>query len=151
MSDTKAFRFKGDDDDWKLFVAQCKKNGDSAQDELSNFVQRKADALKHENKDDEKTASRHQGDLTNIILNEDLSKVIMNGTYHITLDKPEHLDFIQTARHELSDRVRDAVKDAIYTFYIRKWARLRGIEEKQADVYYCQHDGARNLYNHLWC
>ena len=148
-SDTKAFRFRGEDDDWNLFVSQCKKNGDSAQDELSNFVQRKADSIKHENKDNEKTASRHQGDLTNTILNDDLSRVIMNGSYHVNLNRPEHLDFIQTAKHELSDRVRGAVKDAIYTFYIRRWARLRNIEEKQADVYYCQHDGAKNLYNHL--
>ena len=152
MSDTKAFRFNGHEDDWNLFMSNCKKNGESAQDEISRFVQRKADAVKSELKDDTKTASRHQNDLTKtIILNENIIQIMKNRAYHVKLDQVEHLDFIRTARHELAERIREAVKESIHTYYIRKWAKLRGIEEKQADVYYCQNDGARRFYEYLSC
>lgn len=148
MSDTKSFRYNGGSDDYNIFKADTMKSGMSVEEKFNNFVNKEVDIIKN-NESGVKTTSRHQDDLTKDILESDLSEVVMLGKYHVRLDKPEHIEFITSAGSELADKVRDAVRIAVYTFWIRKWSRFRGIDEKQADVYYCNDEGAKRFYNYL--
>ncbi len=148
-SDTKAFKFNGSEDEYALFKADIMRKGGTLEQEYNTFIQRKIDALKSEQRDDIKTASRHQDDLQKRLLETDLSNVINDGYYHVKLDNDEYIDFIQTAKHELYERIRNAVKNAVHEYWIRKWAKLRDIPEEQADVYYCQNEGSENLYKSL--
>ena len=149
MSDTKSFRFSGDDDDYKVFKANTIKSGMTVEERLSEFIKNEVETAKKENTDDLKTASRYQDELTEKILQCDLSHVVRQGHYHVDLNEEDTSTFIETARHEFPERVRNAVKVAIYQFYILKWARLRGMEEKQADVYYSCDDNAQNFFKYL--
>jgi DNA replicative helicase MCM subunit Mcm2 (Cdc46/Mcm family) len=148
MSDTKAFRFKGTEEEWNFFTSELKKKGKAIETEFNQFVRRKIDEAKGMEKDDSKTASRYQDELQARIMDTDLSSVIRDGFYHVNLDG-DYKEFIQTAKHELYDRIRNAVKNAIYQNWIRKWSKLRGIDEKQAEVYYAMHDGATKFYKYL--
>ena len=149
MSNTKGFDFKGTDEDWNLFTADLKKRGKAIETEFNDFVQRKLTLIRHEQNSDEKTVSRHQNDLTKLILQQDLSGIARSRKFHVELNEPSHIQFIQSARHELNDRIKEAVIDAVYSYNITKWAKLRDIPENQADVYYCQNDSAKILLKHL--
>lgn len=151
MSDTKSFRYDGNPDDWEVFKESAKSKGQSIEQKFTYFVQREVDAYKHTMKDDSKTVSRHQDDLSKTLENEDFSRVLKEKCFHLKLDKAEHIEFIKLARHELHDKIRVAVKNAIYTQYIKKWARLRNIPEHQADVYYAMNEGAKKFYEYLSC
>ena len=64
MSDTKSFRFSGDDDDYKVFKANTIKSGMTVEERLSEFIKNEVETAKKENTDDLKTASRYQDELT---------------------------------------------------------------------------------------
>jgi len=149
MSETKGFRFSGTDDDWNLFKSNLMREGKTVEEKLSSMINQEVDIMKNNDSVDYATASAHQDMLTDYLLTKDMSRVLLDGHYHVKLDKTEHLEFIQTAKHELGERVKNAVKQAVYTYWIRKWAVARGKQENQADVFYCEHEGAKKFSKYL--
>lgn len=149
MSETKGFRYNGTDDDWNLFKSNLMREGKTVEEKLSSMINQEVDIMKNNDSVDYATASAHQDMLTDYLLTKDMSRVLLDGHYHVKLDKTEHLEFIQTAKHELGERVKNAVKQAVYTYWIRKWAVVRGKQENQADVFYCEHEGAKKFSKYL--
>ena len=149
MSDTKAFKYKGSEDDYNLLKSEYMRKGKTMEEMYNTYIQRQIDALKGEQKDETMTASRHQDELQKKLELQDLSNVIEDGFFHIDFTDDDDVEFIQTAGHEFAERVRNAVKNAIYSKKIKEWAKNRDIEEKQADVYYCQNDDAIEFYKSL--
>ena len=149
MSGSKSFKYDGSDDDWNTFKATLIKEGKTIEEKLSSMINQEVSVANHEELENLATLSKHQDNLRDYLLTRDLSRVLIDGHYHVSLDKPEHLEFIQVAKHNLGDRVRDAVRGAVYQYWVRKWTVARGKEEKQADVFYCEHKGAKNFSKHL--
>ena len=143
------FEFKGDDDDYIEYKYHLQKQGKSVQQHLSSIINQEIDIIKGMEKKDLATASAHQDKLRDYLLTKDLSRVLIDGHYHVKLDQPEHIEFIQAAKHELGDRVKGAVTGAIYQYWIKKWAVAKGKQENQADVYYCEHKGAKKFNEYL--
>ena len=125
MSNSKGVRFSGTDDEWNEYVSIIKKEGRSIDAVITQLVNTKLMENKEEKETNTKTTSRHQDILIERILQQDLSRVLVNGYYHVSLNQPEHLDFIQTARHELGNRVIGAVYSAVYEYWLHKWAVSR--------------------------
>lgn len=143
------FEFKGDDEDYLEYKHHLQKQGKSVQQHLSSIINQEIDIIKGMEEKDLATASAHQDRLRDYLLTQDLSRVLIDGHYHVKLDKPEHIEFIQAAQHELGDRVKGAVMGALYQYWIRKWAVSKGKEERQADVFYCEHKGAQRFSKYL--
>ena len=55
-------------------------------------------------------------------MNEDLSKVIVKGSYHVDIDD---MEFIQATKHDLGKRVTNAVHSAIYSYWRNRWATIK--------------------------
>ena len=149
MSDTKSFKYNGTDDSWNTFKINLIKEGKTVEEKLSSMINQEVDLMKDNDDNDLKTASKHQDLLTGYLLTQDMSRVLIDGHYHIKLDRPEHLEFIQAAKHELGERVKGAVKQAVYDYWTRKWTVAKGHPENQSDVYYCEHDGAKRFAKYL--
>jgi hypothetical protein len=68
------------------------------------------------------TASKHENDLRDRLLNEDLSRVIVKGSYHVDIDDTE---LIQATTHDLAKRVNNAVHSAIDSYWRNRWAIIK--------------------------
>ena len=137
MSEAKGFRFDGSEDEWNSYVAFLKKQGKTVMEDMSTHARVIAACNDKEDTNNIAQASAHQDRLRDYLLTQDLSRVLIDGHYHVKLDRPEHVEFIQTAKHELGDRVKDAVTGAVYHYWLRRWAKNLNIDERQIDVKYC--------------
>ncbi len=133
MSEAKGFRFDGSDEEWNSYVSLLKKQGKTVTDDISTHVRVLACCNDNEESENIATASAHQDRLRDKILQNDLSKVIVNGSYELEIDD---IGFVQAAKHDLDKRIKGAVTGALYHFWIRRWAKATGRDEKQAEVIY---------------
>lgn len=89
---------------------------------FSRFIDQELSMINHEEDHNNKTASRHENELKDRLINTDLSKVIVKGSYNIIID---NMEFIQTSSHDLGKRVNGAVHSAIASYWIKKWATIK--------------------------
>jgi replicative DNA helicase Mcm len=122
MSNSKGVRFSGTDDEWNEYASIIKKEGGSIDSVITSMVRQKLTLAEHTEEETTKTKSRHENDLTDKLVQTDLSNILITGTYHVELDD---LIFIQTAKHELSSRIHSAVHNAIYNYWVNLWATKR--------------------------
>ena len=122
MSDIISFKYSGTKDDYNKFKASKTSKGKTMEETFSRFID--MELCLYEIKDDEsnKTVSRQQDELKEYLMNTDLSKVIMKGSYHIDISD---MELIQSASHDLGKIVKDAVHNAIAGYWIKKWATIK--------------------------
>ena len=122
MSDTISFRYSGNMDQYNKFKSSKISEGKTMEETFSSFIDQELLFINHNEADNNKTASRHEDELKENLMNTDLSKVIMQGSYHIDIDS---MDFIQAASHDLDRRVSGAVHTAIASYWIKRWATIK--------------------------
>ena len=122
MSDTISFRYSGNMDQYNKFKSSKISEGKTMEETFSSFIDQELLFINHNEADNNKTASRHEDELKESLMNTDLSKVIMQGSYHVDIDS---MDFIQAASHDLDRRVSGAVHTAIASYWIKRWATIK--------------------------
>jgi DNA replicative helicase MCM subunit Mcm2 (Cdc46/Mcm family) len=122
MSDTISFRYSGNMDQYNKFKSSKISEGKTMEETFSSFIDQELLFINHNEADNNKTASRHEDELKESLMNTDLSKVIMQGSYHVDIDS---IDFIQAASHDLDRRVSGAVHTAIASYWIKRWATVK--------------------------
>ena len=122
MSDIISFKYSGDKDRYNKFKASKTSEGLTMEETFSRFIDQELSMINHEEDDNNKTASRHENELKDRLINTDLSKVIVKGSYNIIID---NMEFIQSASHDLGKRVNGAVHSAIASYWIKKWATIK--------------------------
>jgi len=122
MSDTISFRYSGNMDQYNKFKSSKISEGKTMEETFSSFIDQELLFINHNEADNNKTASRHEDELKENLMNTDLSKVIMQGSYHVDIDS---IDFIQAASHDLDRRVSGAVHTAIASYWIKRWATIK--------------------------
>lgn len=127
MSETKAFRFEGTEEDWNEYSAHLKKTGLTVQQDLSSNIKQKLTIIRHEQQSNNKTTSAHQDILTQYISeNYNLASIRpVSGSIHIKLTEPEHRELIETSGIETSHSIISAVHNAIYGYWMQKIAQKR--------------------------
>ena len=119
MSDIISFKYSGDKDQYNKFKAGKMSEGLTMEETFSKFINQELimDCAREANLN--QTASKHENNLRDRLLNEDLSRVMVKGSYHVNIDDTE---LIQATRHDLAKRVKNAVHSAIATYSVNKWA-----------------------------
>jgi len=126
MSKRVNFDYTGNDEDYIFLKQELEKNGSTIKEKLSSLVSQEVSLLKGESNQENLTASAHQDRLRDKLVQTDLSKVIRQGKYHITIDD---IGLIQTAKHDLTQRVTDAVHGALYHYWVNIWNHKLGWNE----------------------
>ena len=119
MSDVISFKYSGDKDQYNKFKAGKMSEGITMEEAFSKYINQELTMISHVETDKNQTASKYADDLKDKLLNEDLSKVMTKGSYHVNIDD---IEFIQATTHDLAKRVEGAVHSAIATFSVKKWA-----------------------------
>jgi len=119
MSDIISFKYSGDKDQYNKFKAGKMSEGITMEEAFSKYINQELTMISHVETDKNQTASKYADDLKDKLLNEDLSNVMIKGSYHINIDD---MEFIQATTHDLAKRIQGAVHSAIATFSIKKWA-----------------------------
>ena len=119
MSDVISFKYSGDKDAYNKFKAGKMSEGITMEEAFSKYINQELTMISHVETDKNQTASKYADDLKDKLLNEDLSNVMIKGSYHINIDD---IEFIQATTHDLAKRIQGAVHSAIATFSIKKWA-----------------------------
>ena len=122
MSDIISFKYSGDKDRYNKFKASKTSQGLTMEETFSKFIDQELTLDEHKNDEDNKSASKHENNLRDRLLNEDLSKVIVKGSYHVDIDD---MEFIQATKHDLGKRVTNAVHSAIYSYWRNRWATIK--------------------------
>jgi DNA replicative helicase MCM subunit Mcm2 (Cdc46/Mcm family) len=122
MSDIISFKYSGDKDAYNKFKAGKMSKGLTMEETFSKFIDQELilDCAKEANIN--QTASKHENDLRDRLLNEDLSRVIVKGLYHVDIDDTE---LIQATTHDLAKRVNNAVHSAIDSYWRNRWAIIK--------------------------
>jgi DNA replicative helicase MCM subunit Mcm2 (Cdc46/Mcm family) len=122
MSDIISFKYSGDKDAYNKFKAGKMSVGLTMEETFSKFIDQELilDCAKEANIN--QTASKHENDLRDRLLNEDLSRVIVKGLYHVDIDDTE---LIQATTHDLAKRVNNAVHSAIDSYWRNRWAIIK--------------------------
>ena len=110
MSDIISFKYTGDKDQYNRFKASKTSQGITMAEAFSKMIDQELIISEHANDENNKTASRYTDELKDRLVNTDLSKVIVKGTYHVNV---YDMDFIQATSHELGKRVTNAVHSSI--------------------------------------
>lgn len=131
MSDTRSFRTNLTDEEWNEYNSNLKKNGIQVGEEITSKIRQELTLENHKEEEDNATASNHQDRLRDKLKVTDLSHVIMKGSYHVILDD---IGLIQTARHDLTMRVTNAVHSAVYRYWIKIWGESQGFTEEQMNT-----------------
>ena len=119
MSDIISFKYSGDKDQYNKFKAGKMSEGITMEEAFSKYINQELTMISHVETEQNFTASKHENNLRDRLLNEDLSNVMTKGSYHVNIDD---IEFIQATTHDLAKRVNNAVHSAISTFIIKKWA-----------------------------
>jgi len=146
MSDTVSFKYAGEKDDYIDWKHYLEKQGVTVQEKISTIINQELTLFKGIHEKDLKTASRHQDELRDKLLNENHKDTILKQYYPIKISDTE---FIQAAKHDLKSRVENAVYEAVWTYWVTKWAGLQGFEPSQAVTKYSMNEGAKMLSDHI--
>ena len=119
MSDIISFKYSGDKDQYNKFKAGKMSEGITMEEAFSKYINQELTIISHVETEKNQTASKYADDLKDKLLNEDLSNVMLKGSYHVNIDD---MEFIQATTHDLAKRIDGAVHSAIATFSIKKWA-----------------------------
>lgn len=119
MSDIISFKYSGDKDQYNKFKAGKMSEGITMEEAFSKYINQELTLISHVETDKNQTASKYADDLRDKLLNEDLSNVMIKGSYHVNIDD---IEFIQATTHDIAKRVRDSVHSAIETYSVKKWA-----------------------------
>ena len=119
MSDIISFKYSGEKDQYNRFKASNMSKGKTMEETFSKFIDQELTIIDHLENDDNKTASKHEDELKERLMNSDLSKVLVNGSFHVEI---ESLDFIQAVHHDLARRVTGAVHSAVASYWVHKWS-----------------------------
>jgi len=122
MSDIISFKYSGDKDQYNKFKASKTSQGITMEEAFSKYIDQEITISEHDIDENNKTASKHTDELKEALMNTDLSKVIVKGSYNIDI---HNMDFIQAASHDLARRVSGAVHNAIASYWIKRWATLK--------------------------
>jgi len=122
MSDIISFKYSGDKDRYNKFKASKTSQGLTMEETFSKFIDQELTLDEHREVKENKSASKHENNLRDRLLNEDLSKVIVKGSYHVDIDD---MEFIQATKHDLGKRVTNAVHSAIYSYWRNRWATIK--------------------------
>ena len=122
MSDIISFKYSGDKDQYNKFKASKTSQGITMEEAFSKYINQEITISEHGIDENNKTASRHADELKEALMNTDLSKVIVKGSYNINI---HNMDFIQAASHDLGKRVNGAVHSAIASYWIKRWATIK--------------------------
>ena len=130
MSDIISFKYSGDKDQYNKFKAGKMSEGLTMEETFSKFIDQELimDFAKENNNN--QTASKHADDLKDMLMETDLSNVLVNGSYNLQVN---NIDFIQSASHDLSKRVTNAVHSAIASYSVKKWATSK-VDNMSEDV-----------------
>ena len=130
MSDVISFKYSGDKDAYNKFKAGKMSEGITMEEAFSKYINQELimDCAREANLN--QTASKHENDLRDRLLNEDLSHVMVKGSYHVNIDDTE---LIQATTHDLAKRVKNAVHSAIATYSVNKWATSK-VDNMSEDV-----------------
>ena len=142
MSDTKSYRFNGKIEEYEQFKIAARKERKTVEEMISGYISQTASISTHESDETINTASRYQDELRDSIPDHILHDLIIKGSYHVTLSD---MGFIKTVNHDLTMRVTDAVHEAIYNYWIKRWASARGKDPNQADVFYSVDERQKQL------
>ena len=115
MSDIISFKYTGDKEQYNKFKANKTSQGITMEEAFSKYIDQEITISEHGIDENNKTASRHADELKEALMNTDLSKVIVKGSYNIDI---HNMDFIQAASHDLGKRVNGAVHSAIASYWI---------------------------------
>ena len=122
MSDIISFKYTGDKDQYNRFKASKTSQGITMAEAFSKMIDQELIISEHTDDENNKTASRYADELKDRLVNTDLSKIIVKGTYHVNV---YDMDFIQATSHDLGKRVTNAVHSAIASYWIKKWATIK--------------------------
>jgi len=122
MSDIISFKYTGDKEQYNKFKANKTSQGITMAEAFSKMIDQENTISEHGIDENNKTASRHADELKDRLMNTDLSKVIVKGSYHVIISD---MDFIQATSHDLGKRVSGAVHSAIASYWINKWATIK--------------------------
>lgn len=123
MSNSKGVRFGGTDEEWNEYASYLKKNGKTIQEDITSKIRQDLSLSNDNGEKETATASAHQDRLRDKLVETDLSKVIRKGEYHVEIDD---IGFVQSVKHDLEMRVRDAVHGAIYQYWVKIWDEKLG-------------------------
>ena len=130
MSDIISFKYSGDKDAYNKFKAGKMSVGLTMEETFSKFIDQELTMISHVETEHNQTASKHADDLKDMLMETDLSNVLVNGSYNLQVN---NIDFIQSASHDLSKRVTNAVHSAIASYSIKKWATSK-VDNMSEDV-----------------
>jgi len=130
MSDIISFKYSGDKDQYNQFKASKMSEGITMEEAFSKYINQELIMDCAREAKENQTASKHENDLRDRLLNEDLSNIMVRGSYHVNIDDTE---LIQSTRHDLAKRVNNAVHSAIATYSVKKWATSK-VENMSEDV-----------------
>ncbi len=131
MSDVVSFKFTGDKNLWLDYKHTLEKQGITVQDKLSSLISQEVSLSKGQQTEDMATASAYEDRLRDRLKVLDLSKVIMGGKFDVEIDD---IGFILASGHTLSDRVTNAVRGAIYRYWMKRWGEKTGYTEEQMNT-----------------
>lgn len=130
MSDIISFKYSGEKDQYNRFKANTMSKGKTMEETFSKFIDQELTIIDHLENDNNKTASRHEDELKERLMNTDLSKVMVNGSFHVEI---ESLEFIQTVNHDLARRITGAVHSAVASYWVKRWATSK-VNSMQKDT-----------------
>jgi len=130
MSDVISFKYSGDKDRYNRFKASKMSQGLTMEETFSKFIDQELIMDFAKEGEINQTASKHENDLRDILLNHDLSRVMVKGSYHVVIDD---MEFIQATTHDLGKRIKNAVHSAIETYSVKKWATSK-VDSMSEDV-----------------
>ena len=116
------FDFKGTNDDWKLFRRALEDNGQNLTKKLNTIISQELSIIKHEQTEELKTAAKYEDILTDRIAQTNLRDVIVKNKYHIIIDD---IKFIKSAGIDLEKRVKSAVYNGVYNYWVSIMAESR--------------------------
>jgi DNA replicative helicase MCM subunit Mcm2 (Cdc46/Mcm family) len=122
MSDVISFKYSGNKDRYNRFKASKMSQGLTMEETFSKFIDQELIMDFAKEGEINQTASKHENDLRDRLLNEDLSKVIAKGSYHVDIDD---MEFIQATTHDLGKRIKNAVHSAIDSYWRNRWATIK--------------------------
>ena len=133
MSESKAFRFDGTDEEWRMYTSHLKQQGKTVQQDISSSIKQTLTILEHKDEMTTRTASGHEDYLSEYILkNYNISSIKpITGSIHIKLTESAQREFIEACGINTTDRISIAAHKAITRFWFEKIANERIPKEEQ--------------------
>ena len=117
MSEPKAFRFDGSEEEWNRFVGKVKAEGKTIEQIITPFVKSQIGINEQL---ETPTESAYTDLFRDYLLSTNLSNVIRNKSIHINLDKKEDYFFIEAVGNQIKPRLQEALTQALIKYWQSK-------------------------------